>query len=72
MESQQELAQKYQEQLDSVNVNDDGVFFEDATKCDVCGSSNVHFTHIVKPVEMQNGSFRTVDFVNRNCADCPQ
>jgi len=54
MESQQELAQKYQEQVDRLNRNE---FFEDAMKCDVCGSSNVHFT------QKLNG-------VGRTCADC--
>ena len=50
MVSQQELAQKYQEVLD---IGARGQWFEDATKCDVCGSSNVHFT------QKLNGVLRT-------------
>jgi len=54
MSKQQELAQKYQHVLD---VGANGEWFEDAMKCDVCSSTDVHFT------QKLNG-------VNRTCKVC--
>ena len=54
MENQRVLAQKYQEVLD---IGANGEFFEDAMRCDVCSSADVHFT------QKLNG-------VNRTCKVC--
>ena len=54
---QTELAKKYTQEMDRMFSERD--YFIDFTKCDVCSSTNLHYS------QRQNG-------VVRNCKDCDE